>query len=214
MFLLVFAFLGWSILLNTRQLALAIQAPEAVQSTVRIRLFLHFVAMICFAASVFFGLLWPGFHLEMKMNETNWSVFFFLGFGVLSVGIFGERLYRTWTGAHPLRGIAFGMVVWAALGGLYMVGATLDHFWFFSSKDAGVGWAEGIGATDVKCNQILLVRIETDDAIYRCPNMVTYGYILGTPFAPWPDYHQGRSAELKSAIDHLRLSAQHLQNPD
>lgn len=60
---------------------------------------------------------------------------------------------------------------------------------------------------DLLCESYAIVRIDGDDAIYRCPTYMVFGPYSETPFIPWPAYVEGRSAELKAALDALLANA-------
>ncbi len=88
-----------------------------------------------------------------------------------------------------------------------------DHASFFDTDPNLTGFSDlGVfqkeyGVDDLLCESYAIVRIDGDDAIYRCPTYMVFGPYSETPFIPWPAYVEGRSAELKAALDALLANA-------
>jgi hypothetical protein len=197
-FMSCLAFLGWANLIPVLRSFTQGGKPSPLS-------ILHFLAATGIAVGFFFGLLLTD--EPQGLNATNWSVWGFFAGGALTFLAFSIYVCRAARDQTRARGVAFGMSVWACLAGLYMVGTTLDHWYFFRGNNAGIGSAEGLGAKDVQCDRVLLVRIGETSATYRCPTLEVFGPPINRPFVPWPDYHQGNSVELKLAIDNLTKSA-------
>lgn len=198
-FMLVTLFLGtW----HLREAFLGMQGNA--KPTLRVAA--HHMAFLSLGGATMFGMMLPAMANRLS-NDGDLAVYFLLACGILSTLLFGHRLYLSAKGVGPQRGLQFGLLVWGALAGVYVVGAVADHFWFWRGHAAGVGSASGIGAEDVQCDLPLLVRIEQDGAIYRCPSLILYGDVIGQPFVPWPNYREGKSVPLKNAIARLEAKA-------
>lgn len=126
-------------------------------------------------------------------DAYNWSPVAFFGFGLLTVLLFGGRLILLAREGSVRKGpaVRFGMAIWAVAAGLYICGTVADHWLFFRHPDqAGVVNPSFLGP-NLKCHTAVLVRLDGNTAVYRCPNLVVFGRDYSTPFVPWPSFTQG-----------------------
>lgn len=96
-----------------------------------------------------------------------------------------------------------------AFASLLLIPAFADFALFYSDPSkTGVANARLLGAADVSCEGLVLVRFTEHDAIYRCPVGFVWGEYSRFPFAP--QYEEGRSAQLKDNIAATMANAQHV----
>jgi hypothetical protein len=79
----------------------------------------------------------------------------------------------------------------------------VDHWIFFRDRDhSGVADPGYFGGASV-CQTSVLVRLEGNRAVYRCPNLIAFGRDYQTPFVPWPSYRQAEAdgTALKHDVD-------------
>jgi hypothetical protein len=163
---------------------------------------LHWVIGAAGAAAVVGGLGLPdGAERAVRPGDINWSVPLFAAFGAGTAAIFAWKLWalrRQDLGPYAWRA---GLSAWALLAGLYLVVAIADHLWFTRGEQSGIAHAAALGATDVDCPGMVLVRWDETTAVYRCPVDLTWGHPLGQPFVPWPTYVEGASDLLRERIE-------------
>ena len=133
--------------------------------------------------------------------------------GFLLLGLVGTALYSRliWTARHGSF-LALGAPFLATVASVYIVGACLNHYWFFRGPPNrfAVLNAEAFPAArrEIGCNQVVLLRMGRSAATYRCQTTGMFGgFDSQWPFIPWPDYTEGRSVALKVSLDELRQSA-------
>lgn len=139
-------------------------------------------------------------------NAFNWTPVAYLGFGLISLMLFGLKLYRRVRrpDAHQGIGVRLGLTLWSVLASAYICAATIDHFVFFHDHEhTGVMDAAFSGEQLTCSGEVILVRIKRDTAVYRCPQSVRLGRDYGAPFVPWPSYIEGSSTKLKAKIDEV-----------
>jgi hypothetical protein len=180
----------------------------------------HFVACGVAAVAVLLGfeLITPstGFFGARGIagDAYNWSPVAFLVFGQLSIALFGAKLVSQ-VRAKATSGAAlkFGLTIWAILGGIYLVAVCVDHFVFFQNRDkSGVADSSILAGIPTNCNGMVLIRVKTATAVYRCPNSVRFGPDYGQPFVPWPSYRQGENAQLKARVDQIQTAIANSKN--
>ena len=171
-------------------------------------------ALLWVAATLGAFAVFMGFGIEVmftgaERTGTNYSVPMFFVFGLLSVLAFGKKLVVARSQAAEGAAFRVGMIVWALLGGLYLTGATIDHWVFFRDREnSGIADARALGGDDVPCEGYALVRVEGEKASYRCPTSIAWGGIMSEwPFAPWPSYQAGESVKLKHGIESMHRKA-------
>jgi hypothetical protein len=163
---------------------------------------LHWVVGAAGATAVLLGLgLLDGAERVVHPRDINWSVPLFAVFGAGTAAIFAWKLWtlrRQDLGPYAWRA---GLSAWALLAGLYLVVAIADHLWFMRGEQSGIAHAAALGATDVECPGMVLVRWDAATAAYRCPADLVWGHPLGQPFVPWPTYVEGTSDLLRDRIE-------------
>lgn len=135
---------------------------------------------------------------QMKSHDYNTLAFFAFGAGSMGLIAWELRLPNAWT-----RGWRQALAVASIASGLFVMFTVVDHWRFFDAEGdrAGVANAALIGADDVQCpGGMVLMRIEANDAVYRCPESIVWGGYSAKPFAPWPSYSEGRSVQLKDKL--------------
>lgn len=157
----------------------------------------HFLCCLAGVVGVLFGFeIVPDASTGIAGDARNWSVAAFFAFGAMTVALFAYRLLkqgRPGAGSDPLT-LRFGIALLALLAGLYVCGTAVDHWIFFlDSAKSGVADPSVVGA-DVKCGTSVLVRIQGDKVIYRCPVLIEFGRDYHNPFVPWPSYRQGQTS--------------------
>lgn len=144
-------------------------------------------------------------------DSVNYTVVDALISGMLTTCIFTWKLSKInrGEGDQSLGSWRSGLSVCALVAGLYVCFTAIDHWWFFrDSEHSGVTNARFMGADDVQCGDALvLVRIDGEDAVYRCPTSIYLGPFTSNPFVPWPSYEEGRSHQLKFRIDRIMKDA-------
>lgn len=136
--------------------------------------------------------------------------------GALTLLVCGYRLFRLGRQQAPSI-LEAGANVYGVLMGLYMAFVVIDQLAFFSppADDAGmVNWSffqETAHITDIQCQSDMLVVKDADSpvAIYRCPDegALVFGLYTGTPIVLWPNYTEGRSRQLATAMQKLYSEA-------
>ena len=56
---------------------------------------------------------------------------------------------------------------------------------------------------------MLIVRMDDQTAVYRCPKSIRLGRDYAQPFVPWPSYTEGESKTLKGRIDKVLWEISH-----
>ncbi|MBW3499896.1 hypothetical protein [Janthinobacterium sp. NKUCC08_JDC] len=137
-------------------------------------------------------------------DARNWVPMAALVFGLLSMFAFGWQFYSIYRSGGDKTKSGWSSclsLVFVVLGG-YMAGTAVDHMTFFSDPNSsGKAAADALGVKDVQCEQMVLVRLTSTGADYRCPVSISLGVMSSTPFVPWPSYLPGHSPELKAAIE-------------
>lgn len=149
--------------------------------------------------------LWPA--SPNRFSPDRFTVALVCATGIAAVALYVGTL--GWLRkTHPASFMRLGVCVIGMLGGIYLVGATLDHWWFFRGDPDRTGLVDpaAVGASDVPC-EFALVRVDENDAQYRCPRGLMFNPLSGRPFVPWPGYQAGRSVALKTGIDRLLKEA-------
>lgn len=156
----------------------------------------HFIVCMVGALGLLLGFeLVPDPRKGIAGDAYNWSVVAFFVFGLLTVLMFGARLVGLARDRSAHRGVAlrFGLAIWAVIAGLYICGTVADHWLFFRHPEqAGVVDPSFVGPS-VKCETAVLVRLDGDKAIYRCPHSGEFGRDYSEPFLPWPSFTQGEA---------------------
>lgn len=143
----------------------------------------------------------------VALTGENLDMWLTIAGGALAVAVFGVRLWchrhagPTFTGAgeHVL-----GIVI-----GAYMLGAGIDELHFLGNgADAGaadLAFFREHGVSDIKCSKALILvrRDASGPARYRCPTSVVVGQFSTAPLIPWPDYSEGTSIQLATALRRL-----------
>jgi hypothetical protein len=154
----------------------------------------HFLCCLVGAFGILFGFeLVPDPRKGIVGNAYNWCVVAFFVFGLMTVLLFGRRLCQvSRQSAEPdALSLRFGTTLLAVLAGAYICGTVVDHWLFFRDfSSSGIAEPSFLGR-DVKCSSPVLVRLDGDRALYRCPTLVEFGRDYGQPFVPWPAYTQG-----------------------
>jgi hypothetical protein len=156
----------------------------------------HFLCCLTGALGLLLGFeLVPDPRKGIAGDAYNWSPVPFFGFGLLTVLLFGGRLILL-TRERSVRngpGVRFGMAIWAVAAGLYICGTVADHWMFFRHPDQAGVVAPSFVGPNVKCETAVLVRLDGNTVVYRCPNLVVFGRDYSKPFVPWPSFTQGEA---------------------
>ena len=140
----------------------------------------------------------------------NWAPVAYLLFGCISLILFGFKLVlaaRAQKGAIG-GGLRFGMTTWAVLAAIYMCATPIDHLIFFRNPANSGVMDVTFSGEHLDCNgDMLIVRMEHQAAVYRCPKSIRLGRDYAQPFVPWPSYTEGESKTLKASIDRVLLEA-------
>lgn len=167
---------------------------------------LHALTSFCFLIGFLLPVAQDG-----RALGTNWAVLAYFVLGAASAVLFSVRVCRGVRGQRDTSAMSWksGIGMWAVLAGLYVAGATVDHWRFFSHDPANTGIAslEGLQVKSISCNGMVIVRMDGDQAVYRCPTSISFGATTMQPFYPWPAYTEGSSVELKRAIDRVMATA-------
>ena len=171
----------------------------------------HMLAGSAFAYGSLWGILTRMNLISVQLDSTNWSVWGFLAGGILTSLLAAVRLVHL--PAKVPREITAARPAWTAamIAGVYMCFVVGDHLWFFRSPEkSGVGYASALqvtGRIDISCPyDLVLTDLASEPAQYRCPSLVIFGPLMGTPLAPWPTYSAGESELLASALARLGIS--------
>lgn len=202
-FLFAFTLLGWAHLIALYRSLTSGRQP-----------FLHMLALFAFMlAFLDAAYLSPLNSRGVPGDARNWVPTAVLVFGLLSMAAFGWKFYLMYRsgGDKTKSGWSSGLSLTFVLLGVYMTGAAVDHMTFFSDpNNAGKADAYALGAKDIQCEQMVLVRLTSTGADYRCPVSLTLGVMSSAPFVPWPSYLPGHSRELKTAIEAISVEAYRL----
>lgn len=193
-FLLAFTILGWAHLIAVYRSLMNGRPP-----------FLHILALFGFMlAFMDAAYLSPLNSRGVPGDARNWVPTAVLVFGLLSIVVFGWKFYTMYRGGgdQTRSGWRSGLSLSFVVLGVYMAGAAVDHMAFFlDSENAGTAAADALGVKDIQCEQMVLVRLTSAGADYRCPVSLALGGMSSAPFVPWPSYVAGHSTELKAAIE-------------
>jgi hypothetical protein len=137
-------------------------------------------------------------------NAYNWTPVAYFAFGVISLVLFGAKLYGKIR--QPAKdqgvGLVLGMTLWAVLASVYVCLTTIDHFVFFHDREHTGLIDVNFSGEQMTCSGgVILVRVKGDTAVYRCPQSIRLGRDYAAPFVPWPSYVEGSSTKLKKNID-------------
>jgi hypothetical protein len=126
--------------------------------------------------------------------------------GSITVVLFGIKLYKMYFTKPDTSSLGWrsGITALAVVGGLYVSFAVIDHWAFFWDEKSGYASTTLLGIDEIKCDSMVLIRLIDNTAEYRCPTNVVFGGLTPKPFAPWPSYTEGRSENLKTAINSVR----------
>ena len=174
----------------------------------------HFAASNFGTAGVLlgFGIL-DVMRVGISPSSTNLVPLCFFLFGAVSLAIFSLYLYRIVIVARVQKEVAkirLGAVVWSVMASVYIVFTVCDHWWFFRDpQHSGVAAIEFLGADDVDCRGMALVKLEGPRAVYRCPETIAWGGMFRQwPFVPWPSYREGESKKLADGILQVQQEAE------
>jgi len=194
-FLLASVILGWAHLIAVMR-SLQNGGPPHV---------LHIPALVGFMlASLDTFYLSPLNSRGIPGDARNWVPAGVLIVGLASIAVFGWKFYTIYRdgGDQSRAGWRSGISLACVVLGIYMTGAAIDHFVFFSdSNKTGTAAPDLLGVKDVQCPQMVLIRITETGADFRCPVSISFGGMSSTPFVPWPSYVTGHSVEMKAAIE-------------
>lgn len=173
----------------------------------------HMLAASAFAYGALWGMVTRSNLIPVGLDDANWSVWGFLAGGLLTILLAAVRLVHLPTSDPEFRPSAL-RVGWTAalIAGVYMCFVVGDHLWFFrDAAKTGVGYVStlrGNGKLDISCpRDLILASLASEPAQYRCPSLVIFGPLMGTPLAPWPTYTAGESELLASALARLGISS-------
>ncbi len=154
------------------------------------------------------------FHLNPEKgipgDAINYSVYLFGALGFGSVALFSSKLARILRSKAEREGPSwrYGISLWAICVGLYLCFTVVDHMWFFRDpSNSGIASASAMGAEEIKCESMVLVRFTDKTAVYRCPRNFVWGKSTDRPFVPWPAYAEGDSDVLKKGYDDMQRNA-------
>ncbi len=108
-----------------------------------------------------------------------------------------------------------GKAVAIACAGCIGVVSAVSHLMFFQSSMDGIANVDLLrelsSVQDMEnCRDgLAFVQYREDEGplMYRCPTSIVLGGYTSQPFAPWPDYTQGKSQDLATAIRDFAASA-------
>lgn len=192
-FLFAFTVLGWA------HLIVVFRSRKAGRTPI-LHFIALFVAMLAFMDAVYLS---PFNERGVPVDARNWVPIAVLGFGLVSSMAFGWKFYQIYKGGgdRTRSGWRSGLSLSFALLGVYLASAAIDHLIFFTPSDqSGTAAAEALGVPDIRCDQMVLVRLTISGADYRCPASFALGGMSSAPFVPWPSYEAGHSREVKAAI--------------
>jgi len=152
------------------------------------------------------GLAGAVFNGGIAGDAFNWTPVAYLVLGLLSALLFALKLRAKAgeTDRDQGPGLVFGMTLWAVLAGVYVSGTAMDHLVFFrDSTQTGQMDVAFSGAQMTCSGGVILVRMQGDTAVYRCPKSIRLGQDYQAPFVPWPSYTEGSSTALKARIDEV-----------
>lgn len=158
------------------------------------------------------GALWSFMPVTHTQGIHEYNVFAFFLFGITSVAILAWEVKTD--RPHPLNIARRSMAAGGVIAGAFIVFTTIDHWRFFDGEPDKIGIASAslLGADDIECDSMVLIRIDEHDAAYRCPLGIAFGGLNHVkPFVPWPTYSEGRSVQLKQKIEAMRANATHIE---
>lgn len=169
----------------------------------------HMIACMVSSVGFLFGIELLVFDRDggIAGNAFNWTPVFYLAFGLISIILFGVKLYGKIRQPAKNQGVALvmGMTLWAVLASVYISLTSVDHLIFFRDHEHSGQMDASYSSQQMTCSGgMILVRIKGDTAIYRCPQSVRLGRDYSAPFAPWPSYVEGSSTKLKQNIDAIQ----------
>jgi hypothetical protein len=169
----------------------------------------HFAVCMVGSLGVLLGFeLVPDPRKGIAGDASNYCVLAFFAFGVLTVVLFGGRLVVLARDPATRKGavVRFGMAIWAVLAGLYICGVAADHWLFFRDYDQSGTADPAYLGSGVQCRTAVLVRLDGDKAVYRCPTSIELGPDYARPFVPWPSYSGGEAdgRALRRSVDDTR----------
>jgi hypothetical protein len=168
----------------------------------------HMVACMVSSVGFLFGMELIVFDRSggIAGDAYNWTPIFYLAFGVISLLLFGMKLYgkvRQPAGNQDV-GMVFGMTLWAVVASMYICTVTIDHLSFFRDREHTGQMDVSYSGEQMTCSGgMILVRITGNTAVYRCPQSLRLGRDYAAPFVPWPSYIEGSSTKLRAKIDAL-----------
>lgn len=157
-----------------------------------------------------------GFLPSGRPAAFNWAVPLFAAGAMIAVSAAALAIRRALILQPGRRAFALTLNGGLVVAALYIVGACVDHWRFVAGRgEMGIAAAQLLGADDVQCDNIVLIRMQQDFVEYRCPTSVVWGgTFVHWPFMPWPDYTTGRSVALKQAIERTMDEAERLEPPE
>ncbi|MBB5546596.1 hypothetical protein A8H39_01910 [Paraburkholderia fungorum] len=166
----------------------------------------HMVACLVSSLGFLFGMELLVFDRDggIAGDAYNWTPVFYLAFGVLSLILFGVKLYGKLREPAQNQGVGLilGMTLWAVLASIYIFLTTVDHLIFFHDRERSGQMDVSYSGEQMTCSGgMILVRIKGNTAIYRCPQSLRLGRDYAAPFAPWPSYVENSSMKLRAQID-------------
>ncbi|WP_411961242.1 hypothetical protein ACK3BE_32430 (plasmid) [Pseudomonas mandelii] len=112
-------------------------------------------------------------------------------------------LFRIWSTDKTVHFWSMGVcVIGICLGGVGAVAAG-KQLSFVDSHSGMVNFEVFRSEVhDMKCESDIIIAnyVEGEPAKYRCPTGFLFNQFGGAPFAPWPDYTEGSSADLGQAL--------------
>lgn len=124
-------------------------------------------------------------------------------------------LVRAYRSSEPVPFLNVGLRVGALAACAVVATAGVKQI-DFAAGDTGFANLEALHelglAKSVHCTSGLIV-VKWDDAargqgvLYRCPSSVLLNQLGRAPFAPWPDYTEGRSDDLGQALQQIRATS-------
>ncbi|MBA9983283.1 hypothetical protein D7S55_18175 [Ralstonia pickettii] len=102
------------------------------------------------------------------------------------------------------------MATWAVLAAIYMCATPIDHLIFFRNPASSGVMDVSFSGEQMDCSgNMLIVRMDDQTAVYRCPKSIRLGRDYAQPFVPWPSYTEGESKTLKGRIDKVLWEISH-----
>lgn len=173
--------------------------------------------LTCLAASIAFlgGTELIQFNLFGGIGGAayNWTPLAYFVVGLLSLILFGIKFVSAARAGQSGGNLRFGLSLWAVFAALYVCGTAIDHWIFFRDVNRSGSMDVGFTGEQMTCSgDQILVRLEANTAVYRCPKSIRLGRDYAQPFVPWPSYVQGESAKLKANVDAVQKAAAESKN--